>query len=77
METLVIPGTEAADNDTVNAIVGNANAVWIAGGDQSTYIKFWKGRKLEQTLKNAMGRQPHTWHCKTHTTPTLHLTPIH
>lgn len=54
VETLVIPSITAADDTTVNAIVGNANAVWIAGGDQSTYIKFWKGRKLEQTLKSLM-----------------------
>jgi cyanophycinase-like exopeptidase len=54
VETLVIPSTTAADNVTVNAIVANANAVWIAGGDQSTYIKFWKGRQLEQTLKGLM-----------------------
>lgn len=52
VETLVIPSTTAADHPTVNAIVANANAVWIAGGDQSTYIKFWKGRKLETTLKS-------------------------
>ena len=54
VETLVIPSTAAADDATVNTIVGNANAVWIAGGDQSTYIKFWKGRKLEVTLKALM-----------------------
>jgi cyanophycinase-like exopeptidase len=54
VETLVIPSTTAADDDTVNKIVANANAVWIAGGDQSTYINFWKGRKLETTLKSLM-----------------------
>jgi cyanophycinase-like exopeptidase len=54
VETLVIPSTTAADDPIVNAIVANANAVWIAGGDQSTYIKFWKGRKLEATLKSLM-----------------------
>jgi cyanophycinase-like exopeptidase len=54
VETLVIPSVEAAKNSTVNAIVANANAVWIAGGDQSTYIRFWKGTPLEATLKNLM-----------------------
>lgn len=54
VETLVIPSREAAEHATVKAIVGNANAVWIAGGDQSTYIKFWKGTGLDTTLRSLM-----------------------
>lgn len=54
VETLVIPSRAAAADATVNAIVANANAVWIAGGDQSTYINFWKGTPLEETLKAQM-----------------------
>ena len=54
VETLVIPSTAAADDPAVNAIVAKANAVWIAGGDQSNYIKFWKGRALDTTLNNLM-----------------------
>ncbi len=51
VETLVIPSTAAANDDTVNRVVAKANAVWIAGGDQADYIKYWKGQELEQTLK--------------------------
>jgi cyanophycinase-like exopeptidase len=54
VETLVIPSIAAANDPTVNAIVARANVVWIAGGDQSDYIKFWKGQKLETTLKTLM-----------------------
>ena len=54
VETLVIPSVEAARDPTVNAIVANANAVWIAGGDQSHYIKYWKGQPLESTLNKLM-----------------------
>src|SRR5450830_1400504 len=50
VETLVIPSTAAANDPFVNAVVGRANAVWIAGGDQSDYIKYWKGQALEKTL---------------------------
>jgi cyanophycinase-like exopeptidase len=50
VETLVIPSIKAANNATVNAIVARANVVFIAGGDQSHYIRFWKGTLLEQTL---------------------------
>lgn len=55
VETLVIPNTAAANDDFVNSVVGRANAVFIAGGDQSDYIKFWKGTKLESTLNMLMG----------------------
>src|SRR5450830_415043 len=54
VETLVIPSTAAANDPFVNAVVGRANAVWIAGGDQSDYIKYWKGQALEKTLGSLM-----------------------
>lgn len=54
VETLVIPSVKAANSAAVNAIVANANVVFIAGGDQSHYIRFWKGTALEQTLKTLM-----------------------
>ncbi|MEO7159286.1 MAG: cyanophycinase [Polaromonas sp.] len=54
VETLVIPSITAANNAFVNSVVGQANAVFIAGGDQSDYFKYWKGTKLEQTLQGLM-----------------------
>jgi cyanophycinase-like exopeptidase len=56
VETLVIPSVKAANSAAVNAIVAKANVVFIAGGDQSHYIRFWKGTALEQTLKTLMQR---------------------
>jgi cyanophycinase-like exopeptidase len=56
VETLVIPSVAAAKDDYVNKIVGRADAIFIAGGDQSDYIKFWKGTPLETTLKSSMSR---------------------
>ncbi len=55
-ETLVIPSIIAANDPTVNLIVARANVLWIAGGDQSDYVKFWKGQKLEATLKDLMAK---------------------
>jgi len=56
VETLVIPNAEAANDPAVQKIVARANAVFIAGGDQSDYIRFWKGTRLEQTLDESMHR---------------------
>ncbi len=56
VETLVIPDTAAANDQFVNTVVGRASAVWIAGGDQSDYLKFWKGQALETTLAKLMSK---------------------
>lgn len=54
VETLVIPSIAAANDEFVNSVVGKAHAVFIAGGDQSDYINYWKGTKLDQTLQGLM-----------------------
>jgi cyanophycinase-like exopeptidase len=53
-ETLVIPSREAAQRTDVANILSKANAVFIAGGDQADYIKYWKGTLLETTLVKLM-----------------------
>lgn len=55
-ETLIITSREAANDPFVNAVVRSANALWIAGGDQTTYIDFWKGTKLQASLEDLMQR---------------------
>lgn len=54
VESIVIPSVKAANSPAVNAILAKANVVFIAGGDQSQYIRFWKGTALEQTLNTLM-----------------------
>src|SRR6185503_17227163 len=50
--TLIIPSAAAANDPTVAATIQNAEAIWIAGGDQSNYINFWTGTQV-QTILNA------------------------
>lgn len=57
VETLVIPSTDAANDPFVNQVVSQAQAVFIAGGDQSDYIKYWKGTALDRTLQSVIARQ--------------------
>jgi cyanophycinase len=50
VETLIITTrTGAADPFVVNKI-RNAEAVWIAGGDQSDYINLWKGTPVADAI---------------------------
>lgn len=56
VETLVIPSIAAANDPFVNAVVARADAVFIAGGDQSDYIRYWKGTALDRTLQGLLAR---------------------
>ncbi|MCH7402920.1 cyanophycinase [Belliella kenyensis] len=51
VETLRINSSVAANDDRVIATLRNAEAVFIAGGDQSNYLRHWEGTKVEETLQ--------------------------
>src|SRR5437868_1453217 len=53
VSTLIVPNAAAAADPFVVSTIQNAEALWIAGGDQSDYINFWKGSPL-QTAVNAL-----------------------
>lgn len=48
--TLVIPDRKAAQNPRVAQIIQQAEAVFIAGGDQSRYVNFWKGTQVQDAI---------------------------
>ncbi|MDO8333713.1 MAG: cyanophycinase [Nitrosomonas sp.] len=48
--TLIIPTVEAANHEEVIAIINQAEAIWVAGGDQSNYINFWKGTPVQAAI---------------------------
>lgn len=54
VETLLINSKELANNDTVAYIIRNAEMVFIAGGDQSNYLNYWRGTKVEKALNYLM-----------------------
>ena len=48
--TLVLTSREAASDPFVVSTIRNAEALFIAGGDQSSYVKFWKGTPTEDAI---------------------------
>ena len=56
VETLVIKTREAAFDPFVLERVAKADALFIAGGDQSDYIRLWKGTPLEEKIKALQSR---------------------
>ena len=54
--TLIIPDPIAAIHPDVKRIISEAEAIFIAGGDQGNYITFWNNTPVEQEIYNAIGR---------------------
>ena len=54
--TLIIPSTAGANDPFVISTIQKAEAIWIAGGDQSNYINFWKGTPVQTNLNAAIQR---------------------
>ncbi len=50
VETLIVDSRAAAFDPYVVETVRNAEALFIAGGDQSNYVRFWKGTPLEDAI---------------------------
>jgi cyanophycinase len=48
--TLIISNRAAAQEPRVAEIIGQAEAIFIAGGDQSRYVNFWKGTPVEDAM---------------------------
>lgn len=54
--TLIVPDRRAAFHPDVATRVGQAEALWIASGDQSAYLSRWRGTPLHQALRAALDR---------------------
>lgn len=52
--TLIIPSREAADDPKVVEIIRDAEVVFIAGGDQANYIRWWKGTAVEKAINDGI-----------------------
>ncbi len=54
--TLIIPDLTAANHPDVARIIGEAEAIFIAGGDQGNYVTFWNDTPVEQEIYKAVLR---------------------
>ncbi|WP_347260888.1 cyanophycinase [Rudaea sp.] len=49
-ETIVFHNREASSDPRVIAALKNADGIFLAGGDQSNYIRYWKGTPVQELL---------------------------
>lgn len=54
--TLLIPDLAAANHPEVRNIIDQAEAIFIAGGDQADYVKSWNDTPVEDAIYEALGR---------------------
>jgi cyanophycinase len=54
--TLIIANATGANDPFVASTIRNAEAIWIAGGDQSNYINDWTGSAVQTELNAAIAR---------------------
>ena len=54
--TLVITSSQGANDPFVAEKIRNAHAIFIAGGDQSNYVKFWTGNAVQKEVNDAVAR---------------------
>ena len=47
VETIIITTVTGANSAYVSNQIQNAEALWIAGGDQSTYVNLWRGTAVQ------------------------------
>jgi len=56
VETLVFEGREAASDPFVIRTIRNAEALFIAGGDQSRYVKFWQNTPVQDAINHVVAK---------------------
>jgi cyanophycinase-like exopeptidase len=56
VETLVLENRSASSDPFVLQTIRNAEALFIAGGDQSNYVNFWKGTPIEDAIHELAAR---------------------
>jgi cyanophycinase len=54
--TLILPNREAAMDPFVEQTIAHAEAIFIAGGDQANYIRYWMGTPVQAEINKAIQR---------------------
>jgi cyanophycinase len=57
VETIVFGSREASFNDFIIGKIRHAEALWIAGGDQGNYVRYWKGTPVEDAIHDLARRK--------------------
>jgi cyanophycinase len=54
--TFVITSIDGANSDSVAAAIARAEVIFVAGGDQSTYVNLWSGTRLQRAVNTRIAQ---------------------
>lgn len=54
VESIVFDDPSASEDPYVIERLQNAEAIWMAGGNQATYVDYWRGTAVEDAINNLM-----------------------
>jgi cyanophycinase-like exopeptidase len=54
VETIVFNNPGASKEDYIHQKIKNAEAIWIAGGDQSDYVRLWRHTSIDSLINEAI-----------------------
>jgi len=57
VETIVFHEASAAYDPAVHRRIERAEAVWLAGGDQWNYVRYWRGTPIDSLLRDGIRRR--------------------
>ncbi len=52
VETILFNNATASEDPYVIGRLNNAEAIWIAGGNQASYVNFWRNTTVEEAINN-------------------------
>ena len=57
VETIVFNNASAANDAYIHTAIREAEAIWLAGGDQSRYVDYWRGTVIDSLIRDAVSNR--------------------
>ncbi len=57
VETIVFNNASAANDVYIHTAILEAEAIWLAGGDQSRYVDYWRGTVIDSLIRDAVSNR--------------------
>lgn len=54
VESIVFHGASASDEEEIQSSIMNAEAIWVAGGDQWDYVSYWRDSPVQDLINTAI-----------------------
>ncbi len=57
VETIVFENGDAANDVHIHEAIQKAEAIWFAGGNQATYVDYWRGTPVDSLIREAVSNR--------------------